>query len=132
MRLSKKKREEVKKKFNGRCAYTGTILKDDWQVDHIIPQRRAMLTGEIEEINHIDNLFPCQKIVNHYKRAMSLDKFRNWLLGELHLRLAKLPKNPKAEKSVRRKKYLLEIAELFDIREDKPFDKVFYFEKIGK
>jgi 5-methylcytosine-specific restriction endonuclease McrA len=36
--MTSKKREQVYKKYGGRCAYTGTPLKDDWQVDHIIPK----------------------------------------------------------------------------------------------
>jgi len=46
----------------------------------------------------------------------------------LHERLKKLPKNPKAEKSIKRKKYLLKVAEFFDIKPDKPFNGKFYFE----
>jgi hypothetical protein len=116
-------REQVYLKFDGKCAYSGTKLKDDWQMDHIIP---------VSDFGSTDgeNLLPVQRILNHYKRAYSLEEFRTWLLGELHLRLKKLPKNPRADRTIRHKEYLLEVAELFGITEDKPFDQVFYFEKI--
>ena len=115
-------REQVYNKFNGLCAYTGTRLKDDWQVDHIVPVSNG-------GTNDIENLLPAQRIVNHYKGALPLKAFREWYLGGLHLRLKKLPKNPKAENSIRHKAYLLEVAELFGISIDKPFDGVFYFER---
>ena len=110
-------------KYNGRCDYSGTLLERDWQIDHIIPKCHG-------GTDNIDNLVPCQKIVNHYKRALNVEDFRKQWLGGLHLRLAKLPKNPKVDRSIKRKKYLLEIAKLFGIKEDKPFSGVFYFEKI--
>ncbi|HQU96708.1 MAG TPA: hypothetical protein PLU58_12030 [Saprospiraceae bacterium] len=33
--ISKKQREEIKQKFDGLCAYSGTPLEDDWQVELI-------------------------------------------------------------------------------------------------
>ncbi|MCF8218757.1 MAG: hypothetical protein K9J21_07220 [Bacteroidales bacterium] len=48
----------------------------------------------------------------------------------LHKRLAALPKNPKVEKSIKRKQYLLKVASYFEITENKPFIGVFYFETI--
>ena len=120
---SKIDRQEVYNKYNGKCAYSGTDLKDDWQVDHIVP----IVHGGT---NDIDNLMPVQRIVNHYKRALTLKNFREWYLGGLHERLAKLPKNPRSENGIKKKQYLLDIAELFGITVDKPFDGMFYFEKI--
>ena len=115
---SKIDRQEVYNKYNGKCAYSGTDLKDDWQVDHIVP----IVHGGT---NDIDNLMPVQRIVNHYKRALTLKNFREWYLGGLHERLAKLPKNPRSENGIKKKQYLLDIAELFGIT-----DGMFYFEKI--
>ena len=53
------------------------LLKDDWQVDHIVPKEQ----GGTDDIN---NLYPAQRIVNHYKRCLDNEKFRTWLLGGLH------------------------------------------------
>ncbi len=134
MYISKKDREIIKNKFGGKCAYTGTELKDDWQVDHVKPIVRNWWDGTciFGEEHHIDNMFPCQKIVNHYKGSLDLELFRTWYLGGLHTRLGRLPKNPKSEKSIKKKKYLLEVASLFGITPDKPFSGIFYFETIGE
>ena len=124
------KKQIIFDKFNGKCAYTGTTLKDDWQIDHLIPQflfKEGYVDGDC---NHIDNLVPSQKIVNHYKRISTIEEFRTWKLGSFHEKLKKLPKNPKTEKSKKRIEYMKEIANLFGITEDKPFSGVFYFETL--
>ena len=128
----KTNREIIKNKFDGKCAYTGTILKEDWQIDHIKPKIMYKIGSYPYEgdPNDISNLVPCQKIVNHYKRALPLETFRTWFLAGLHDRLKKLPKNPKVEKSHKKKAYLLEVASLFGISEDTPFSGKFYFETI--
>lgn len=135
-----KKRDRIYNKYNGLCAYSGTPLKKDWQIDHIHPKCRAHFYDSEamkkcckikgDDINDEANLVPCQRIINHYKRALDLDTFRNNWLGRLHVRLRKLPKNPRTEKSIRHKEYLLEVAELFGITENKPFGRMFYFETI--
>ena len=133
MYISKKDREIIRQKFNGKCAYTGTKLLPDWEVDHVKAVRRNWFSkGALFENEHqLGNMFPCQRIVNNYKGSLDLEDFRTWLLGGLHERLKNLPKNPNTEKSIKRKAYLLEIARLFDITPDKPFSGVFYFEKIN-
>jgi 5-methylcytosine-specific restriction endonuclease McrA len=137
MYISKKDREIIRNKFQGKCAYSGTELKDDWQVDHKISKaefHNIIFKGcpiDYSEINDINNLVPCQRIINHYKRALPLDTFRTWFLGGLHERLKKLPRNTKVEKSRKRKAYLLEVASLFDITEEKPFNGKFYFEMLN-
>ena len=123
------KRQRIYQKYNGLCAYSGTPLEDDWQIDHINPIRRnwdgtCLFPKDDKEAN----LVPVQKIINHYKHSYLLDDFRKWLLGGLHERLAKLPKNPRTEKSRKRKEYLLKVASYFDITPEKPFSGVFYFE----
>ena len=127
-----KKRDIIKNKFNGLCAYSGTPLEDDWQVDHIKPKIMYSIGSCPYQgnPNDIDNLIPAQRIINHYKRSLPLEKFKSWYLGGLHLRLKKLPKNPKTELAKKRKEYLLKIASYFDITEDKPFSGKFYFETI--
>lgn len=129
MAISKKKRQQVYDKFGGKCAYSGTDLLDDWQVDHIVPQRffdYSFRDGK----DDIGNLVPAQKIINHYKGALSVKVFKSWYLSGLHLRLAKLPKNPRTEKSAKKKRYLLEVASFFGITPDKPFGGSLYFERV--
>jgi len=130
MYLSKKRREEIRNKFGGKCAYTGTQLDDDWQIDHCKPLvRKTFSNRALFAENHTDeNLYPCQKIINHYKGSLDLETFRQWYLMGLHERLKKLPKNPTASKSMKRKQYLLKVANLFGISEDRPFSGKFYFE----
>lgn len=132
MYISKKNREIVRNKYGGKCAYTGTELLPDWQIDHIIPIK-AYNKGYFScngNPNDITNLLPCQRIINHYKRGLPLEDFRNWYLKSLHERLIKLPKNPKVERSIKHKAYLLEVARLFNITSDKPFLGKFYFETL--
>lgn len=132
LHISKKDREIIRNKFGGRCAYTGTELQDDWQVDHVAPIiRNIKKPGALFEQDHrLDNMVPCQKIVNHYKANLALEEFRTWYIGELHLRLQKLPKNPRTLKGSSRKMRLLMIAKLFGITPEKPFSGKFYFEEI--
>jgi len=129
MGITKKTREEIYNKFGGLCAYSGTPLEPDWQVDHVVPI--AMLNYLRLDTNDINNMIPCQKIINHYKRKLSLTNFRVHWLGGLHVRLAKLPKNPKAARSIKRKAYLLKVSSYFGITPDTPFSGVFYFEKFN-
>ena len=129
--ISKIQREKIKQKFNGLCAYSGTPLEDDWQIDHVSPLVRNWVDGNIKfpEAHCDENLFPCQKIINHYKGSLDLYLFRDLFLGGLHLRMDK-PKNPKTEKSRRKKEYLNKVASYFGITPTKPFSGIFYFETI--
>jgi len=126
-----KKRDKVYNKYHGKCAYTGKLLSDDWQIDHIIPKCEKLQKYHIiDNHNDIRNLFPTLKIVNHYKRGFNLEEFRYYMM-DFHVRLSKLPKNPKVVKSIKRKAYMLEVAEAFEITIDKPFDGIFHFERVA-
>lgn len=132
MYISKKQREIVRNKFGGKCAYAGTELFPDWQVDHAKAVRRNWFLNNsaIREENHnIDNMIPAQRIVNHYKHSMDVDQFKAFMC-DFHLRIAKLPKNPYSQASIKRKKYMLDIAELFEITPERPFSGSFYFETL--
>jgi len=131
MYISKKDREIIRNKYSGKCAYTGTELLPDWQVDHINPVNRLYGTIMWRQNHNIENMVPCQRIINNYKFNMNLKQFRNFML-DFHLRLKRLPKNPKTEKSKKRKENLLEIAKLFGITPDKPFTGKFYFETLNQ
>ena len=131
MAINKKIREQIKQKYGGLCAYSGTPLEDDWQVEHIKPRFHYEYGIEQGNPDNINNLVPVQKLINHYKRALDLEEFRTWYLGGLHKRLAKLPKNPRTDKSKKRNEYMQKIAEYFGITPDKPFNKVFYFETLN-
>lgn len=135
------KKDKVFAKFDGLCAYTGKPLGDDWQIDHqtskyLNSYRAYYSSGSVEEVDKkikevdkIENLFPALKVVNHYKRSLDLEGFRDYM-KTFHIRLAKYPKNPTVAKSIKRKAYMMSIAEAFGITQEKPFDGLFYFEKI--
>jgi hypothetical protein len=125
--MTKKARQQVYDKFIGLCAYTGKPLGNDWQVDHIEPYFYSRMFQR--DPNRTENLFPALRIVNHYKRCNNLESFRMYMLS-FHKRLAKLPKEPRVEKSAKRKEYMLKVADAFGIAADKPFSGVFYFETI--
>ena len=111
----------------------GTELESDWQVEHIKPVVRNWWTNTamFEDAHNIENMVPVQKLINHYKGSISLEEFRTWLLGGLHLRLKKVPKNPRTEKGAKKKAYILKIASYFGITEDTPFSGRFYFETLS-
>ena len=133
MYISNKNRELIKNKFGGKCAYSGTALEPDWQIEHINPVVRDSSGGMLfNENDCIENMVPVQKIINHYKHSLTLNDFRLYFLGKLHIRLKKLPKNPRTEKSRKRKEYLLKIAGYFGITEENPFNGKFYFETLQK
>lgn len=125
--MKKSDREKIFNKYGGLCAHSGTSLESDWQVDHIQSKRECYFL--MKDPNTFDNMVPCQKIINHYKRSLTLEQFINLWLGKLHTRLAKMPKNPRVERSKKRINYILKVASYFGITKDTPFSGIFYFEK---
>lgn len=83
------------------------------------------------DCDHIDNLLPALRIVNHYKRELDLDGFREYL-NKLHIRISKLPKKSAVPRTLSRKIYLMNVAAVFGITLENPFDGLFYFEKEQK
>lgn len=123
--MKRELRELIWNKYEKHCAYCGkTIEYKDMQVDHVFPQaRKHWLESEkmriIEnikdsDINHIDNLMPSCRMCNHYKRAMSLEFYREQL-KTLHERLIK--------------PYINRVGIDYKVIQIKPFDGIFYFEK---
>ncbi len=124
-----KKRDRIKAKFGGLCAYSGTQLEEDWQIDHVEAVIRHPLTGEMlnPKADNESNLVPCQRAINLYKHSYDIETLRTFLLGDLHIRLRRYPRSGKGlERRLRMEK----IADYFGITEDKPFSGVFYFETI--
>lgn len=121
------KRQKIFELYSGLCAYTGKPLGDDWQIDHMEPIFYCNMHQR--DPNLPENLVPALRIVNHYKRDKDLEGFRKYMLT-FHLRLNKLPKNPYADKPVKRKEYMMKVADAFGIEVDKPFCGIFYFETL--
>jgi hypothetical protein len=146
------KRQIIFNKFGGKCAYTGHLLGDDWQIDHIRPKQWFINEGKTSKFyNVIDNLLPACKIINHYKRDRDLETFREFING-LQSRINKIPiwvrnldekvfeqsednlqcweKNALQNRKSKFKhlRYLQEVAKLFGITKDNAFSGKFYFE----
>lgn len=93
-------RQKILDKFGGRCAYCGVLPTGKLQVDHIIPKENFKRYVEkkrvppflkhltVNDVNHIDNLFPACQPCNFYKSCMELETFRIELL-KIWLRLYK-------------------------------------------
>ena len=72
-RIYKSVREQVYKKCHGHCAYCGCLLDyKDMQVDHVIPLR----VGGNDDIS---NMLPACRSCNHYKAALDLEQFREYV-----------------------------------------------------
>lgn len=112
MSINQKTREAVYRKYNGHCAYCGRIIEyKDMQVDHFKPLRAW--GGENANSDDIANLMPACRMCNHYKRANSLEVFRQYI-SEIPRKL--------------RNDYIYKIGLAYGniIENDKPI--VFYFE----
>jgi len=89
--MATKKRERIKAKFGGRCAYCGCELGDRWHADHVEPvirqlgselrNGRFVPTGKVfrPENERDDNLFPACVPCNIDKGTYSLDGWRKKL-----------------------------------------------------
>lgn len=96
-----------------------------WKYYRFVPRK----TKPHPSVNYISNLLPAQKIINHYKRSLDLEGFREYMLT-FYERLNKLPKTTQVEKTKQRIIYMNTIADMFNIRKDIPFNGKFYFETL--
>lgn len=88
MKLSKADREQVRLKYDGRCAYCGHPLPERWHADHFIAVKRhawGKRRGEMRkpEHHHLDNMMPSCPTCNISKGKLSLEAWRKWLAGHL-------------------------------------------------
>jgi 5-methylcytosine-specific restriction endonuclease McrA len=99
------------------CAYCGKVLPSisDMQVDHIIPKARGW---KVTNVNDYENCNPSCRSCNGYKRNHSPEGFRRKYLGMLHDRLAR--------------QFTVRVALDYNIITLKPWDRKFYFEKVGR
>jgi hypothetical protein len=107
--MNKKIRQQIYDKYNGHCAYCGNPIQyKDMQIDHVIPQRQANSTDDI------NNLLPTCRTCNHYKRGYTLYQFKEWLLGGLIERIKKI--------------YIVKVAERYGMITFNQWNKKFYYE----
>ena len=128
--MSKKLRDFLFNKYNGRCAYCGDILEKSWHIDEIEPVRRNHIYDRVKKkfvinkdnpMQHperltIENQNPSCPSCNINKHSLSLEEFRLLIKGfTKHLN----------EKSTQYK-----IAKRYGLVQENEIDVVFYFEKI--
>jgi hypothetical protein len=79
--ISKKTRVAVYEKYEGHCAYCGKEIEyKEMQLDHMIPRQRERFKKYTEEeIECFENYMPSCRRCNHYKRAHSLETFRQMI-----------------------------------------------------
>ena len=114
--ISKKVREAVYDKYQGHCAYCGKKLEyKDMQLDHMIPRQREHFKKYTEEeIECFENYMPSCRRCNHYKRAHSLETFRE-MIETIPQKLI-------------RDNYIYKVGLDYNLIEEHPHKIEFYFE----
>ncbi|WEE40984.1 HNH endonuclease signature motif containing protein [Acinetobacter sp. TAC-1] len=81
MKLNTLQREELKKMFDGHCAYCGCMLGEKWHAEHLEAVKRDLKTGKPKrpENDVIENLMPACTACNYNKRSMPLEAWRDLL-----------------------------------------------------
>lgn len=117
--MDKKLRERIYNKLDGHCSYCGREIKfKEMQVDHVEPQYKKvdpLHFGLSIDVDSFENLMPACRRCNHYKRASDLEWFRKRMTS-LHERISN--------------HYINKVAIDFGMMQVKPFDGIFYFEKL--
>ena len=115
--IPQKARQEVFKKYGGRCAYCGKVLSPKgWQLDHLIPVQREKWGKATEfEVENFNNFMPSCRRCNHYKRAHSLETFRRYI--------EEIPEK------LREGNYIYKVGLDYGLIEEHPKKIVFYFEQ---
>ena len=118
--ISKKVREAVYDKYRGHCAYCGKKLEyKDMQLDHMIPRQREHFKKYTEEeIECFENYMPSCRRCNHYKRAHSLETFRE-MIETIPQKLV-------------RDSYIYKVGLDYNLIEEHPHKIEFYFENHEK
>lgn len=79
-RIPEQDRRRIYSKYGGKCAYCGQVITyKEMQVDHKEPLARGGMDSA-------ENYMPSCRTCNHYKRALSVDEFREQI-GMLTKRL---------------------------------------------
>ena len=118
--ISKKVREAVYDKYQGHCASCGKKLEyKDMQLDHMIPRQREHFKKYTEEeIECFENYMPSCRRCNHYKRAHSLETFRE-MIETIPQKLV-------------RDSYIYKVGLDYNLIEEHPHKIEFYFENHEK
>lgn len=126
MKLTKAQRQELRGKFDGRCAYCGEPLGERWHADHFEPIVRDWWSKtrgtpsrgpDHPHRDTLENMMPACAPCNIDKHANTLEGWRTKLSNTLRV----LADNHATYRHGLR----------FGLIEEKPAPIVFYFEKIG-
>ncbi|HEY8878245.1 MAG TPA: HNH endonuclease [Roseateles sp.] len=126
MKLNKTRREALRMKFGGLCAYCGNPLGDRWHADHFEPllrqdwlKKRHGLerAPDYPERDRLDNMMPACAPCNLYKLNRSLEDFRR----ELGAMVAVLERSQSTFRHALR----------FGLLEKTPRPIVFHFERVA-
>ncbi len=82
--VTKKERQLVFEKYDGRCAYCGCVLTPGWHIDHLKPKRRKKYKKDecrYPQRECIENYMPACASCNINKHAMKLEDFRQLVAG---------------------------------------------------
>lgn len=84
MKLTKAQREQVRLKFDGKCAYCGCDLPARWHADHIEPVVRndwlkVPRAPDWPERDTIENMNPACPPCNIDKHSLSLENWRQMI-----------------------------------------------------
>lgn len=115
--MSKKLREQVFNKFNGKCAYCGCELpKKGWHIDHLLPVVRCPRTGKklYPERDEISNMMPSCQSCNINKHSDSIENFRALIYGFIN--------------SLNKYSTQYKIAKRYGLIKENNIDIKFYFE----
>ena len=116
-KISPEIRKAVYDKYNRHCAYCGCVIDyKNMQVDHLIPLRNWDGSHTEEELWSIENLMPSCRQCNHYKRANTLQDFRE--------AIEQIPFKLNRDSSIYR------IGIKYGMIEIKEHPVLFYFEKV--
>lgn len=122
MVVTKKQREIVYAKFDGKCAYCGFELPMRWHVDHIDPLFRgygSAITGQptpYPERHAVENMNPACPTCNISKASYTLEQWRERL--EQHVESFNLYSTP------------YRLAKMHGLIKETGAAIVFYFEKL--
>ncbi len=119
MKLSKRQREHVKQKYNGRCTYCGDPLPKIWHADHLIPIRRNPDgTCQNPENDTIENLVPSCPSCNQAKDVYTIEKFRELIQNFIN--------------SLNQRSTQYKFAKRYHLIQETNNKVEFYFEKFNK
>lgn len=104
MSISKKTRQTIFSKYDGKCAYCGNIIQfNDFTLDHIIPvnefKNDRLKHKEVGFLrDHLQNLNPSCQSCNIYKKDLTIEKYREYIQTQIERLRIRVPGFKMAER----------------------------------